>query len=496
MRKKENIIEEKLLENFPSPVTIEKTSIILEQMKKCICKISNRKGRGTGFFCLIPFQKKKLTVLMTNNHVIDEEIIKENSTISVTINNDKETKNIEIKKKKIYTSKEYDTTIIEIMKEKDNINDFLDLDENLINGNFNLIKENIYIIHYPKNLYEQEASVSYGILYKLEDKYNINHLCSTCHGSSGSPIIKMSNNKVIGIHNQASKNNDNNSELHKNCIKLDFNYGKVLKAPIIEFLEKYGYIKKKSNIIDLTIKIEKKDIDKEIYFLDNNNGCYDENNVKRYHDYLKELNENNVNLYIDDKKYNYQKYFIFNKEGEHYIKLELQTKIKDCSFMFFGCKNIISIDLSSFDSSETTNMSGMFSCCHNLTSLNISNLNTEKVTNMISMFAFCNNLKNLDLSDFNTNNVTNMKNMFYHCENLLNLDLSSFNTEKVIYMNYMFSDCINLINLDLSSFCNDNLKDKKSMFSLCEKLNLIKVNKEFYERIKNEIESNAKFEIS
>ena len=283
----------------------------------------------------------------------------------------------------------------------------------------------------------------------------------------------MSNNKVIGIHNQGLKNNannDNNSELHKNCIKLDFNFGKVLKEPIKEFLEKYDYIKKKNNSIDLTIKIEKKDIDKEIYFLDNNNGCYDENNVKRYHDYLKELNENNVNLYIDDKKYNYQKYFTFNKEGEHYIKLELQTKIKDCSFMFYGCKNIISIDLSSFDSSETTNMSGMFSCCHNLTSLNISNLNTEKVTNMISMFAFCNNIKNLDLSDFNTKNVTNMKNMFNRCENLLNLDISKFN--------------------------NDNLKEMKSMFSFCKKLNCIKINKKFYEQIKNEIESNVQFEFS
>ena len=474
MKKKENLFEEKLLANFPSPVTIEKTSIILEQMKKCICKISNKKGKGTGFFCLIPFQDKKLTVLMTNNHVIDEKIIKENDTISVTINNDKETKNIEIKNKKFYTSDKYDTTIIEITKEKDNINDFLDLDENLIKDNFNLIQENIYIIHYPNNIFnEQKASVSYGILYELEDKYNINHLCSTYYGSSGSPIIKMSNNKVIGIHNQGLKNNannDNNSELHKNCIKLDFNFGKVLKEPIKEFLEKYDYIKKKNNSIDLTIKIEKKDIDKEIYFLDNNNGCYDENNVKRYHDYLKELNENNVNLYIDDKKYNYQKYFTFNKEGEHYIKLELQTKIKDCSFMFYGCKNIISIDLSSFDSSETTNMSGMFSCCHNLTSLNISNLNTEKVTNMISMFAFCNNIKNLDLSDFNTKNVTNMKNMFNRCENLLNLDISKFN--------------------------NDNLKEMKSMFSFCKKLNCIKINKKFYEQIKNEIESNVQFEFS
>ena len=47
------IEKEKFLEYYPLPVTIEKTELILDQMKKSICKIDNLNGQGTGFFCLI-----------------------------------------------------------------------------------------------------------------------------------------------------------------------------------------------------------------------------------------------------------------------------------------------------------------------------------------------------------------------------------------------------------------------------------------------------------
>ena len=32
------------------------------------------------------------------------------------------------------------------------------------------------------------------------NKYNIIHTCSTDDGSSGSPILNLKNNKVVGIH--------------------------------------------------------------------------------------------------------------------------------------------------------------------------------------------------------------------------------------------------------------------------------------------------------
>ena len=46
------IQEEKYIEKYPNPITIDGTETIIYQMKNCICKIINKDGiNGTGFFC-------------------------------------------------------------------------------------------------------------------------------------------------------------------------------------------------------------------------------------------------------------------------------------------------------------------------------------------------------------------------------------------------------------------------------------------------------------
>ena len=238
--KKTILVEkEKSLETYPAPITMNSTRIILDQMEKCIWKISNSNGIGTGFFCYISDNGENLPVLITNNHVINEQIIRESSNISLSLNNDKKTKIINIKdNRKIYTSPEnqYDTTIIELIPEKDDIENehFLELDENLYKDKPNLCNKKIYILQYPKILYDtHEASVSYGILKKLNHNYNINHLCSTEKGSSGSPILNLNNNKVIGIHKEGRPTHFN------------YNVGTFLKGPIEEYLNNKNLIKKK-----------------------------------------------------------------------------------------------------------------------------------------------------------------------------------------------------------------------------------------------------------
>ena len=158
----------------------------------------------------------------------------------------------------------------------------------------------------------------------------------------------------------------------------------------------------------MEVKIEKEDINKDIYFLDNTFG----------HDNLKELNEYNTEIFIDNKKYKYTKYFKPEKEGLYEIKIKFNINIKDCSFIFYDCSNLINIDLSSFDAENVTNMSNMFGGCYNLTNINLSSFDTKNVTNMYSMFYNCSNLTNIDLSSFDTKKVTNMHNMFYFCSKL------------------------------------------------------------------------------
>ena len=119
------IDKEKILDKFSLPVTIDETEIILKQMKYSICKIENKNGDGTGFFCKITNKK----LLITNNHVINEEIIKDNNIIRVQLNDNKIKKNIKIKD--YYTSEEYDTTIIEISVNDENIN-YLEIDDDIL----------------------------------------------------------------------------------------------------------------------------------------------------------------------------------------------------------------------------------------------------------------------------------------------------------------------------------------------------------------------------
>ena len=73
---------------------------------------------------------------------------------------------------------------------------------------------------------------------------------------------------------------------------------------------------------------------------------------------------------------------------------------------------------------------------------------------MYSMFYRCSSLESIDLSSFNTKNVSNMLGMFCGCSSLKSIDLSSFNTKNVTYMYDMFSGC--------SSLKKENVKINKN----------------------------------
>ena len=65
---------------------------------------------------------------MTNYHVIDEEIYNQNDEINLFMNDEKEVKVIKLGNKRItYFNKDYDLALIEL-KENDNINNCLELD--------------------------------------------------------------------------------------------------------------------------------------------------------------------------------------------------------------------------------------------------------------------------------------------------------------------------------------------------------------------------------
>ena len=141
-----------------------------------------------------------------------------------------------------------------------------------------------------------------------------------------------------------------------------------------------------------------------------------------------------------------------------------------CYLMFSDCSKLTSLDLSSFNTSKVTDMSGMFYKCSKLTSLDLSSFNTSKVTDMRAMFDDCSSLTSLDLSSFDTSKVTDMGYMFYYCTGLTSLDLSGFDTSSVTDMNRMFCSCSSLISLDLSSFDTSRVISMHGMFYYCASL--------------------------
>jgi len=418
--------DEGLIKGAIDSITIEKTEIILNQMKKCICKVFGNEI-GTGFFCKILYQKKLIPVLITSYHVLNDDFINKNKQIKISIIENYEIININ-ENSKIYSSitDEYDIMIIKLNEDK--VYNYLEFDQNLFKDNSETLYENesIYILHYPNG---GKVSVSYGYGIEKNNNYDIKHLCKTESCSSGGPILNLQSNKVIGFHKAYIKKGDKS-----------FNIGTFLKFPLDEINKN-----KITNEIRIKLEIGKSNLNEEIYLLDNTN--YEDNEgIKHYHDNLKELNESNTELYIDNKKVEYKKYFKPEKEGIYEIILKFNISIKDCSYMFYNCHKIKSIDFISFDTRNVTNMSNMFEECGLESISGISSWDTTNVTNMSLMFCGCGSLKSIpDISNWNTAKVTNMNGMFARCHKLESISgISSWNTANVTDMYFMFGDCVSL----------------------------------------------------
>ena len=282
-------------------------------------------------------------------------------------------------------------------------------------------------------------------------------------------VIKMNENRNINIVDRLD-----GKEVNIITIELNENEDGLEKQKFFN-LDSLGraikeYFKNKNEII-ITLNVDEKDINKDIYFLDNTNGVYieDGEDIKHIHDNLQELNANNTKLYINNENKDFKKYFNPKEKGVYEIKLDFKIKLKNCSYMFCGCNNITKIDLSFFNAQDVTDMKHMFANCTSLLDMNFSTVNTGNVIDMDSMFSFCSGLKSLSLQFFNTKNVRNMTSMFYGCYSLTMLNLSSFNTQDVVNMKWMFENCSSITSLNLSSF-NATNADTYLMFSGCNKL--------------------------
>ena len=350
------------------------------------------------------------------------------------------------------------------------------IDINFISFNTKYITNMKYMFHLCKNL----KNIN---LYSLETQNvsDISDMFSFCENLikldlssfNTKNVINMdylfyhcNNLKYLDIASVDNINTVNMNYAFELCNNLSLSSNIIIKKDI---KDKY------QNEIEIIINIDKNDIKKGIYFIDNFEYKDNEGNI-HYHDNLTELNEMNTELYINDIKTGYKKYFMPKKPGKYNIKIKFNIYLTDCSYMFAGCKNIIELNFISFNTQLITNMKAMFNSCNNLKYIkNLSSFNTRNVINMSDMFCHCYELNDLDLSLFNCQNTVDISGMFFNCFNLKNIIFSDFNTQKADDMSYMFYGCKHLNSLNLSSFITKNVTDMSYMFNGCINLNDIKL---------------------
>ena len=416
----------------------ESITIITNKLQKCVYHINNNE---TGFFTKIPYKSDLLPVLITNNHALDEEQITNDKTIAIYLNNKKDCKYIKLNnERKRYTNEILDLTIIEL-KKTDNINDYLELDDEIINvfkcdNNSKIYKKTI------KNL--NKKNTDYISNKSVEINYNKNN-------SSIIPILTRNSYKISGIYNF----NSNDYNKADSLINSIYEFGKIEDNLLI----------KKFNEITFIHKII--------------NG---ETKIKIFSQIFVENNKDKCKILINGKEQEICEYYEIKKKPVKdiiVIKLKEIKKITDMSCMFCDigefCKSLISLpNISKLDTLSITNMSAMFGGCSSLSFIpNISNWNTLNVTDISHMFACCLSLTSLpDISKWETSNVINMNNLFGGCLTLEFLpDISKWNTSNVKNMNFLFCRCEKLLLIpDISKWNISNVEDLSYMFSQCGKL--------------------------
>ena len=494
-------IPEAILAGQPKELSAEETEIILKYLKESICKIKCDDGKnGTGFFCNINNWESNIKVLITNNHVLNEEDILYGKKIKFSMNDDLISFVITLdESRKLYTDKNYDVTFIEIKKE-DGLKkeSFLDIDPEIFNDNPNELFRNksILLLHYPKGTKMHFSQGSIKCINE-DDFYNIRHLCNSSGGSSGGPLINALNFRIIGIHKGAPSDGKN------------YNLGTFLKGPINDFINKIknnenklGIKKEKVDIKNIEDNIENDLHTKENEKIENNQNFkidyIDEiaiqykidkikysKDIQIFGDKFVENNKNLCRIIFNGNEYDLcSKININNKQLSNNIfeiKLKGINNIKDMRYMFNDCESLSYLpDISKWNTSQVTNMSYMFYNCKSLSSLpDISKWNTTNVSYMRGMFSGCKSLSSLpDISKWNTTNLKNIggyfdaDGMFCDCESLSSLpDISKWNTTNVSIMNEMFHGCKSLSSLpDISKWDTSNVTDMTDMFCECSLL--------------------------
>ena len=207
-----------------NPINIEQLQRIINLSKKSVVKIKKQNMFSTGVLCNVHLPDKKvLPILITCNHMLNEDDITVGKKVNFSLDNDNIFYQILIDEtRKVYSNRLYDITFIEIKKSDGlDISSFLEVDPNILSFHeIELINKPVCLLSYH---YGKELKFSNGKIKNLgEDGYHICHFCSSNPGCGGGPILDLNNNHVIAIHQGT-------------MAQKIFNIGIFLKKPLEEF---------------------------------------------------------------------------------------------------------------------------------------------------------------------------------------------------------------------------------------------------------------------
>ena len=149
------------------------------------------------------------------------------------------------------------------------------------------------------------------------------------------------------------------------------------------------------------------------------------------------------------------------------------SAVKYMASMFSGCASLEYINLKGFDTSNVTTMQAMFANS-GIRRLDISNFDTSNVTTMVNMFWGCKQLIQLDVSGFRVGSSVLTTRMFRDCTSLKAVNLGDFGAKSPSYLQ-MFYNCPALETLDLSKFDSSNVTTMAQMFYGCSSLKILDV---------------------
>ena len=202
-------------------------------MEKGVYTIKEGNREAVIFPCKIPFPNKDnlLKVFIKNNSILNEDILnRKNENILINLNG--ETKSINLSNRRKYSSKEYNTTIIEL-KDDDGIQEYLEIDDKIYDDPY-YFREVIYMIKKELGILTTTYSIIKEIKQNKNQEYNFIFMCNKKKEPLEGPIFTY-NCKLIGLRNHYKEFYKENEP--PMCVGTFLNY------PIKEFIQKFYDVK-------------------------------------------------------------------------------------------------------------------------------------------------------------------------------------------------------------------------------------------------------------